>query len=72
MSRTSRNIPEFVIGNMSCLRSSRVIAGLTRLDLAVKSGIHTRSISKYELCVQFPSKENYNKLAEILGWQKWK
>ena len=71
MSKTSRNIPSFVINNMNWLRVSRVRQGLERKFLSAKIGLHISTVSRYEYGELFPSKESYNKLAEILGWQKW-
>jgi transcriptional regulator with XRE-family HTH domain len=49
------------------LRSLRLAAGLTQLDLAAQSGITHEAISRLELATRSPRAETIRRLAAALG-----
>ena len=56
--------------NINGLYSFRMKRGLTSKDLSQLSGINTHSLSDYETGKNVPTVKNYNKLAEVFGWEK--
>ena len=49
------------------LRKRRVAKGLTQFDLAMRSGVPDRYISRYELGKSLPNTDHLRKLAKALG-----
>ena len=63
--------PDYVYENIERLAEFRQKRNLTQQELSTAVGINYRLLKCYELGYQIPVKQNYNKLAEVFGWQKW-
>lgn len=62
--------PSFVTENICNLEHERLSRNMTLLELYELTGIKAATIKQYE-AFYYPESENYNKLAEVFGWQKW-
>lgn len=56
---------------MDELKAERIRRGYTTLMLSTKTGVSVSMIEQYERGTCLPQAENYNKLAEFLGWEAW-
>ena len=57
--------------NLSGMFSERMRRGMTRKDLATAMKISERAIRKFEEGQCYPTRETYNGLAHIFGWEVW-
>lgn len=64
--------PLFVIESVDTLVDRRCEKGLSRLDIAEKTGVRYEYITHYEQGYSYPSRDNYNKLAKYFNWEEWK
>ena len=64
--------PDFVYQNIYDMINERKARGMSRDELADKADIRIEEIFDYEYGFKYPLKNNYNKLARVLGWQLWK
>ena len=71
MTRHTITKPEFVRENVDLLADFRERRNMKRTKLSELTGIKVDMIEHYEHGYQLPTKANYNKLAEVFGWQKW-
>ena len=71
MTRHNITKPDFLRHNIDNLSTFRQAKKLTVQELSSATCINYRLVKCYELGYQLPIKENYNKLAEFFGWQKW-
>ena len=56
------------VANISSLRMSRQKRGWTQKDVSRLSGVGKSQIHDYEAGAVYPTKKNYNKLAQVFGW----
>ena len=70
--RSTITRPEFVRDNVDLLADFRERRNMTRMKLSELTGIKLGMIEHYEHGYQLPTRANYNKLAEVFGWEKWK
>ena len=63
--------PFFVIENVDSLAMLRERQGLSRRELADKTGLRLEYISQYERGYGYPAQGNYNKLAKFFDWEEW-
>ena len=71
MSRQQRYIPDFVLDNLDNVKSEALKQGYTMKDLGAVSGMAPAFISGLRLGQFTPTQNNYNKLAQVLGWEQW-
>lgn len=64
--------PFFVMEYMDNLAEIRTEKGLSRRNVADKTGVPVDYIAQYERGYCFPKKDNYNKLAKFFEWEEWK
>lgn len=69
--RRKYSVPPFVIEHADSLQATRENAGLSRTEVAGRTGISYGNISQYERGYSFPNKQNYNKLAKFFDWEEW-
>ena len=46
-------------------------AGGERKDVATAARISERAVRKFEEGICYPTKDTYNKVAQIFGWEVW-
>lgn len=63
--------PEFARDNSLSLASLIDKEYWTITALSRKTGISYLTMQNYVIGYQVANKEDYNKLADIFGWQKW-
>lgn len=61
---------EKAVSRIYGLRNERNERSLTIKDLSIRSGVSSTSIYDYESGRRNPTVDAYNKLAQILGWEK--
>ena len=71
MTRKYIERPSFVLDNLDTMKAEREKCGLTQRGLSALTGIQEGNIACYECGYSIPSVKNYNKLAEIFGWEAW-
>ena len=69
--RTSSIVPAQVLDNLESLKTLREVSGLSRQDLAEKTGISLCAIRGYENNNVAIGRKNYNKLAKFFEWEEW-
>ena len=57
--------------NITNLLSERMRRGMTRKDVATAARISERAVRKFEEGICYPTKDTYNKVAQIFGWEVW-
>ena len=57
--------------NISQLFSERMRRGMTRKDVATAARISERAVRKFEGGICYPTKDTYNKIAHVFGWEVW-
>ena len=57
--------------NMGRLFSERMRHGMTRKDVATAARISERAVRKFEEGICYPTRDTYNKVAQIFGWEVW-
>ncbi len=63
--------PPFVIERVDTLTDIRKEKGLSRRNIADKTGVRIDYIAQYERGYNYPNQENYNKLAKFFNWEEW-
>lgn len=63
--------PPFVIECVDTLTDIRKEKGLSRRNIADKTGVRIDYIAQYERGYIYPNQENYNKLAKFFNWEEW-
>ncbi len=71
MSRRERTIPEFVLDNLDNLKAEALKQGYSVPKLAAKIGVSRTMVHNLAEGWRTPSKNSYNRLAVVLGWQEW-
>lgn len=71
MGRHNREIPKFVLDNLDNLGQAVQQKGCTIKEAAHKAGLSSRFVSGLGKGTFSPTKDSYNKLAVILGWEVW-
>lgn len=66
-----RIIPDYVLDNLDRLKSERRRKGVSLIDLRIFCGVGSSTIYRYETGESYPTRLNYNRLAEYFGWKKW-
>ena len=57
--------------NVGRMFTERLRRGLTRKDIATAIKVSERAIRKYEEGQSYPSREIYNRLADLFSWEAW-
>ena len=57
--------------NVGRMFTERLMRGLTRKDVATAIKVSERAIRKYEEGQSYPSREIYNRLADLFSWEVW-
>ena len=57
--------------NISRLFSERMRRGMTRKDVATAVRISERAVRKFEEGICYPTKDIYNKIAQVFEWEVW-
>ena len=57
--------------NVGRMFGERMRRGLTRKDVATAAKVSERAIRKYEEGQSYPTKEIYNRLANVFTWEAW-
>lgn len=65
-------VPDFVLQNIDHLDNACSLAGLTLRQLADISKVDLSIILMYKKHQKWPCRSYYNRLANILGFEKWK
>ena len=60
-----------IVKNLNGMFKERLKLGLTRKDVATAVQVSERAIRSYEEGITYPTKEVYNKLAQVFGWEVW-
>lgn len=63
--------PFFVREYIDNLADIRREKGLSRRNIADRTGLPYDYIAQYERGYCFPKKDNYNKLAKFFNWEEW-
>lgn len=71
MSRHERNIPEYVFDNLDNLKAEALKCGYTLKVLEEKLGFARGLANHLASGIATPSRNTYNKVASVLGWQVW-
>ena len=66
-----KNIPDFVLDNVDNLVSELVRTGFTIHDISQKTSIASNTLRSLRNGNATPTRNTYNKLAEIFDWQVW-
>ena len=62
---------QLMASNINRLFSERMRRGMTRKDVATAARISERAVRKFEEGICYPTKDTYNKVAQIFGWEVW-
>ena len=57
--------------NVGRMFKERLMRGLTRKDVATAARVSERAIRKYEEGQSYPTREVYNRLANMFSWDLW-
>ena len=71
MTRKYIERPSFVLDNLDTMKAEREKFRLTQRALSALTGIQEGNIAGYEVGYSVPSVKNYNRLAEVFGWEAW-
>ncbi len=69
--RRERSVPEFVLENLDNMKEDALSKGYSMKNLSAEAGLDTRLVSGLKNGIYTPSRNNYNKLAVVLGWEVW-
>ncbi len=62
---------EVIVRNLNGMFRERMKLGLTLKDVATAARVSERAIRKYEEGTCYPTKEIYNRLADVFMWEVW-
>ena len=71
MSRKRIERPEYLYENLEMLPQQLKERGSTQREVEDAVGIAHRRLARWICGENYPSRENYNKLAVFLGWKLW-
>ena len=71
MTRKRIERPEYLYENLEILPRQLKERGSTQREVEEAAGIPHQSLTRWICGENYPSKENYNKLAAYLGWRLW-
>ena len=60
-----------IVKNLNGMFKERIRLGLTRKDVATSAQVSERAIRSYEEGRSYPTKEIYNRLANVFMWEVW-
>ena len=60
-----------IVKNLNGMFKERIRLGLTREDVATSAQVSERAIRNYEEGRSYPTKEIYNRLANVFMWEVW-
>lgn len=64
--------PNFVGNNLDRLPQICCFAGITLRELSETTNVPIDDMSKYIMRKKFPCRSRYNRIANVLGLQKWR
>ena len=64
-------VPLYVVENLDAMKDVREERGLSREEVAVKTGIGAGTLRSYENNRLSAGRPNYNRLATFFGWRLW-
>ena len=71
MSHKAIERPSFLYDNLEQLPKLLKERGIQKKTVEETAGIPRQSLTRWICGGSYPSRENYNKLAEFLGWRLW-
>ena len=71
MARKRIERPEYLYKNLEMLPHQLKERGITQREVEDVIGMAHQRLTRWICGENYPSKENYNKLAEYLGWRLW-
>ena len=71
ITHASSGVPDFVMQNIERIHTACISSGLTLRQLADISDVDLSIITKYKRHEKWPCRSYYNRMAKVLGFEKW-